>query len=295
MPKFKKNKGFKLDSPLNASKNGGYAPFKMKNSPIKHKVPNKEGEKVWHTWEASGGKFDKKTGKKLSAAADKPHSHGKEGFEKNPGGAVYPAPTKSAFKDASTKEHPHEHLKNQKALERISVKKKTLERITKAESPAPYAPFKMKGHTLPGINQKSEGNTDLKNGRSGSAAFQAHDDTVEGTPEWERTHWPDGESRSERELFEYDNVTSEEERDNLRQRVKTEDKEGTPNNFFGRMKDKLGGGGAGAGLGMLLGGPIGALAGGLIGRRRDKRAAAAESGLMAYKKKAAKKAGKKKQ
>ena len=45
MPKFKKNKGFKLDSPLNASKNGGYAPFKMKNSPTKHKVPNKEGEK----------------------------------------------------------------------------------------------------------------------------------------------------------------------------------------------------------------------------------------------------------
>ena len=32
--------------------------------------------------------------------------------------------------------------------------------------------FKMKGHTLPGINQKSEGNTDLKDGRSGSATFQ---------------------------------------------------------------------------------------------------------------------------
>ena len=32
--------------------------------------------------------------------------------------------------------------------------------------------FKMKGHTLPGIKQKSEGNTDLKDGRSGSAAFQ---------------------------------------------------------------------------------------------------------------------------
>ena len=33
-------------------------------------------------------------------------------------------------------------------------------------------PFKMKGHTLPGINQRSEGNTDLPDGRSGSAAFQ---------------------------------------------------------------------------------------------------------------------------
>jgi hypothetical protein len=36
-------------------------------------------------------------------------------------------------------------------------------------------PFKMKGHTLPGINQRSEGNTDLPDGRSGSAAFQYKD------------------------------------------------------------------------------------------------------------------------
>ena len=35
-----------------------------------------------------------------------------------------------------------------------------------------YKPFKMKGHTLPGINQKSEGNTDLPDGRSGSSPFQ---------------------------------------------------------------------------------------------------------------------------
>jgi hypothetical protein len=32
--------------------------------------------------------------------------------------------------------------------------------------------FKMKGHTLPGINQRSEGNTDLPDGRSKSSAFQ---------------------------------------------------------------------------------------------------------------------------
>ena len=32
--------------------------------------------------------------------------------------------------------------------------------------------YKMKGHTLPGINQKSEGNTDTPDGRSGSSAFQ---------------------------------------------------------------------------------------------------------------------------
>ena len=32
--------------------------------------------------------------------------------------------------------------------------------------------FKMKGHTLPGINQRSEGNTDLPDGRSGSSPFQ---------------------------------------------------------------------------------------------------------------------------
>tara|TARA_R100000781_G_C4071930_1_gene124760 strand:- start:686 stop:898 length:213 start_codon:yes stop_codon:yes gene_type:complete len=37
-----------------------------------------------------------------------------------------------------------------------------------------YKPFKMKGHTLPGINQKSEGNTDLPDGRSGSSPFQAN-------------------------------------------------------------------------------------------------------------------------
>jgi len=35
-----------------------------------------------------------------------------------------------------------------------------------------YTPFKMKGHTLPGINQRSEGNTDLPDGRSGSSPFQ---------------------------------------------------------------------------------------------------------------------------
>ena len=35
-----------------------------------------------------------------------------------------------------------------------------------------YKPFKMKGHSLPGINQKSEGNTDLPDGRSGSSPLQ---------------------------------------------------------------------------------------------------------------------------
>ena len=32
--------------------------------------------------------------------------------------------------------------------------------------------FKMKGHTLPGINQRSEGDTDTPDGRSASSAFQ---------------------------------------------------------------------------------------------------------------------------
>ena len=32
--------------------------------------------------------------------------------------------------------------------------------------------FKMNGHTLPGINQRSEGNTDLADGRSKSSTFQ---------------------------------------------------------------------------------------------------------------------------
>ena len=33
-------------------------------------------------------------------------------------------------------------------------------------------PFKMKGHTLPGINQRLEGDTDSPDGRSKSSAFQ---------------------------------------------------------------------------------------------------------------------------
>ena len=42
-----------------------------------------------------------------------------------------------------------------------------------------YKPFKMKGHTLPGINQRSEGDTDLPDGRSGSSPFQH---TAYGSP-----------------------------------------------------------------------------------------------------------------
>ena len=40
-----------------------------------------------------------------------------------------------------------------------------------------YAPFKMKGHTLPGINQRSEGNTDTPDGRSKSSALQQKKET----------------------------------------------------------------------------------------------------------------------
>ena len=56
--------------------------------------------------------------------------------------------------------------------------------------------FKMKGNpmkrnfgkyipkyntNIPGINNKSEGNTELPDGRSGSAPFQKHDDTKKET------------------------------------------------------------------------------------------------------------------
>ena len=45
-----------------------------------------------------------------------------------------------------------------------------------------YSPYKMNGHTLPGINQRSEGNTDLADGRSGSSPLQhPHDGTVSHT------------------------------------------------------------------------------------------------------------------
>jgi hypothetical protein len=40
--------------------------------------------------------------------------------------------------------------------------------------------FKMKGHTLPGINQRSEGNTDLPDGRSGSSPFQESSPAKQG-------------------------------------------------------------------------------------------------------------------
>ena len=34
-----------------------------------------------------------------------------------------------------------------------------------------HSPYKMNGHTLPGINQRSEGNTDLADGRYKPSAF----------------------------------------------------------------------------------------------------------------------------
>ena len=40
--------------------------------------------------------------------------------------------------------------------------------------------FKMKGHTLPGINQRSEGNTDLADGRSKSSTFQQFNVAAQG-------------------------------------------------------------------------------------------------------------------
>jgi len=91
--------------------------------------------------------------------------------------------------------------------------------------------FKMKGHTLPGIKQKSEGNTDLKDGRSGSAVFQHRVDDVPshqdeyGEEHYEdlqtdeehkngtRTHWPDGTKRTKREIFEWDENKAEEEKE----------------------------------------------------------------------------------
>ena len=41
--------------------------------------------------------------------------------------------------------------------------------------------FKLSGHTLPGTNQRSEGNTDLADGRSKSSAFQAKEDKTTPT------------------------------------------------------------------------------------------------------------------
>ena len=57
-------------------------------------------------------------------------------------------------------------------------------------------PFKMKGHTLPGINQRSEGNTDLLDGRSGSSPFQDHDGTPNSNT---KTHFADGSPKSKRD------------------------------------------------------------------------------------------------
>ena len=50
------------------------------------------------------------------------------------------------------------------------------------EGMADGKPFKMKGHTLPGINQRSEGNTDLPDGRSASSAFQYRSPAKTHTP-----------------------------------------------------------------------------------------------------------------
>ena len=40
--------------------------------------------------------------------------------------------------------------------------------------------YKMRGHLLPGINQRSEGNTDLSDGRSGSSPFQESSPAKQG-------------------------------------------------------------------------------------------------------------------
>ena len=60
------------------------------------------------------------------------------------------------------------------------------------EGMADGKPFKMKGHTLPGINQRSEGNTDMPDGRSASSAFQYRSPAKEKThgkdTDWEHTH-----------------------------------------------------------------------------------------------------------
>ena len=47
------------------------------------------------------------------------------------------------------------------------------------EGPVKGKGFKMKGHSLPGINQRSEGNTDLPDGRSASSALQLKEGTME--------------------------------------------------------------------------------------------------------------------
>jgi len=120
--------------------------------------------------------------------------------------------------------------------------------------------FKMKGNPmqrnfgkyvkqykkLPGINAKSEGDTDLPDGRSASSPFQRkveavsnpdpsscvlvedspmqkHNDEKEGTEAWKRTHWPDGEARTKREVFDYDETKDEEERDELRKKEAEDD------------------------------------------------------------------------
>ena len=63
------------------------------------------------------------------------------------------------------------------------------------EGLAPGKKFKMKGHTLPGINQRSEGDTDLPDGRSASSPFQKHDGTTSS-----KTHYEDGKPKSKREV-----------------------------------------------------------------------------------------------
>ena len=62
-----------------------------------------------------------------------------------------------------------------------------------------YTPFKMKGHTLPGINQKSEGNTDLPDGRSGSSAFQYKSPAKD----YKKGYYGEGKSKSPSKWVQY--------------------------------------------------------------------------------------------
>jgi hypothetical protein len=140
-------------------------------------MPSHYGKKspAKHTGKGKGNHLDSQThGKEISFHRHKNLGGGqyKDNWtvimDKKPATEYAPFKMKSPIKDASTGDHPHQHLKMKRELASITKNSGGEIKAKKSERVAQYAPFKMKGHTLPGINQRT--------GETNSSAFQLVDD-----------------------------------------------------------------------------------------------------------------------
>ena len=82
--------------------------------------------------------------------------------------------------------------------------KKAVKAAVEKDAATSYAPFKMKGHTLPGINQRTEETNssafqlvdDIKNPVAGASAMKIHDGKKFEDAGFMDTHFPSGKART---------------------------------------------------------------------------------------------------